>query len=80
MKHRRFPLDIKKQFFTVRVTEHWHWLTWNVVYSPSLGDILKDIKHFLQEQVDGQHGRGNTYLPVPMTLSSGNSFVPGHKQ
>ncbi|KAK4816073.1 hypothetical protein QYF61_011297, partial [Mycteria americana] len=36
VKHRRFPLNIRKHFFTVRVTEHWHRLPREVVESPSL--------------------------------------------
>ena len=40
LKHRRFPLNIRKDFFTVRVTEHWHRLPREVVESPSL-EIVK---------------------------------------
>ncbi|KFP51476.1 hypothetical protein N323_01684, partial [Cathartes aura] len=40
LKHRRFPLNIRKHFFTVKVTEHWHRLPREVVESPSL-EILK---------------------------------------
>jgi len=41
LKHRKFPLSIRKHFFlTVRVTEHWHGLPRDDVESPSLG-ILK---------------------------------------
>ncbi|KAK4817250.1 hypothetical protein QYF61_005463, partial [Mycteria americana] len=40
LKHRRFHLNIRKHFFTVRVTEHWHRLPREVVESPSL-EILK---------------------------------------
>ncbi|KFQ83609.1 hypothetical protein N337_12771, partial [Phoenicopterus ruber ruber] len=40
VKHRRFPLNIRKHFFTVMVTEHWHRLPREVVESPSL-EIFK---------------------------------------
>ena len=40
LKHRRFPLNIRKHFFTVRVTEHWHRLLMEVMESPTL-EILK---------------------------------------
>jgi len=40
MKHRRFPLNIRKLFFTVRVTKHLHRLSGKVVESPSL-EIFK---------------------------------------
>ena len=36
LKHRRFPLNFRKRFFTVRVTEHWDKLPREVVGSPSL--------------------------------------------
>ena len=36
LEHRRFPLNIRKNYFTVRVTEHWHRLPREVVESPSL--------------------------------------------
>ncbi|KAK4817356.1 LOW QUALITY PROTEIN: hypothetical protein QYF61_011038, partial [Mycteria americana] len=39
-KHRRFPLSIRKRFFTVRVTEHRHRLPGEVVKAPTL-EILK---------------------------------------
>ena len=39
VKHRRFPLNIRKHFFTVRVTEHWHRLPREAVESPL--EILK---------------------------------------
>ncbi|KAK4828080.1 hypothetical protein QYF61_023140, partial [Mycteria americana] len=40
LKHRRFLLNIRKCFFTVRVTKHWHKLPREVVEPPSL-EILK---------------------------------------
>ncbi|KFQ07261.1 hypothetical protein N329_01924, partial [Haliaeetus albicilla] len=40
LKHRRFPLNIRKHFFTLRVTERWHKLPRKVVEFPSL-QILK---------------------------------------
>jgi len=36
LKNRRFPVNIRKHSFTVRVIEHWHRLTREVVESPSL--------------------------------------------
>ncbi|KFV87701.1 hypothetical protein N308_08816, partial [Struthio camelus australis] len=40
LKHRKFHLNIRKNFFTVTVTEHWNRLPREVVESPSL-EILK---------------------------------------
>ena len=40
LKHRRFPLNTKNHFVTVRVTERWHRLPREVVASPSL-EIFK---------------------------------------
>jgi len=40
LKPRRFPLNIRKCFFTVKVTEHWHRLPREVVEFPSL-EVLK---------------------------------------
>jgi len=34
LKHRRLTLKIRKHFFPVRLTEHWHRLPMEVVESP----------------------------------------------
>ncbi|KFV87798.1 hypothetical protein N308_02318, partial [Struthio camelus australis] len=36
LKHRQFHLNMRKNFLTVRVTEHWSRLPREVVESPSL--------------------------------------------
>ena len=53
LKHRRFRLNIRKHFFPVRVTEHWHRLPMEAAESPSL-EIFKS-----------QHGRGQLALGGP---------------
>jgi len=40
MKYRRFPLNIRKHFSIVRMTEHWHRLPKEAVESPTL-EIFK---------------------------------------
>jgi len=40
VKQRNFRLNMRKNFFPLRVTEHWHRLPWKAVESPSL-EIFK---------------------------------------
>jgi len=40
LKHRKFQLNVRKNFFTLRMTQHWNRLPREVVDSPSL-EILK---------------------------------------
>jgi len=40
LRHRKFRLNIRKNYFSLRVTEPWHRLPREVVESPSL-EILK---------------------------------------
>jgi len=39
VKQRKFHVNMRKNFFPLRVTEHWNRLPREVVESPSLGDI-----------------------------------------
>jgi len=40
LKHRKFPLNKRKNFLTLRMTEHWNRLPREVVESPTL-EIFK---------------------------------------
>ena len=51
LKHRRFPLNIRKHFFTVRVTEHRHRLSSMVVDSPSLKIFKSHLDMVLGNQL-----------------------------
>jgi len=42
LKHRRFCLNIRRNFFTVTVTEHWHRLPREVMEYPSL-EVFKSL-------------------------------------
>jgi len=45
LKHRRFPLNIRKDFFTVRVTKHWHRLPRDCYGVSNLRDIKNPTGH-----------------------------------
>ncbi|KFP64712.1 hypothetical protein N322_13524, partial [Cariama cristata] len=47
----RFGLDIRKNFFTIRVVKHWNGLPWDVVDSPSLEAFKKRLDVALQDVV-----------------------------
>jgi len=50
LKHRRFPLNIRKHLFIVRVTEHWHRLPREAVESPALEIPKSHLAMALLEQ------------------------------
>ena len=51
LKHRRFPLNIRKHLFPVRVTEHWHRLPREAVESPSLEVFKSRLGMVLGNQI-----------------------------
>jgi len=51
LKHRRCPLNIRKNFFTVRVTEHWHRLPREVMESPPLEILRSHLDMVLGHQL-----------------------------
>jgi len=63
LKHKRFPLNIRKHIFSARMTEHRHRLSREVVQSPSL-EIFKShldmvLGHLLQvAMLENGGGRG----------------------
>ncbi|KAK4833089.1 hypothetical protein QYF61_027755 [Mycteria americana] len=65
MKHRRSPLNFRKHFFTVRVTEPWHRLPREAVESPSL-EIFKSCLN----NGPGQLALGSLYYVVQEGIQS----------
>jgi len=47
----RFRLDIRKNFFTLRVIKHWNWLPREVVESPSLELLKRRVDMELRDTV-----------------------------
>jgi len=50
-KHKRFLLNIRKHFFSVRVTEQWHGLPGELVKSPSLEIFQSHLEMVLGSQL-----------------------------
>ncbi|KFQ75658.1 hypothetical protein N335_05197, partial [Phaethon lepturus] len=47
LQHGKFHLNMRKNFFTVRVMEHWNRLPREVVESPSLETVKTRLDAFL---------------------------------
>ena len=59
LEHRKFRTNVRKNFFTVRVTEHWNRLPRQVVGSPSLEIFKTHLDAYLCDLVQGTcFGRG----------------------
>ncbi|KFP26580.1 hypothetical protein N325_05138, partial [Colius striatus] len=51
LEHKKFHLNIRKNYFTVRVTEQWHRLPRGVVESPSLEGFKTHLDMFLYDLI-----------------------------
>ncbi|KFQ34876.1 hypothetical protein N332_13434, partial [Mesitornis unicolor] len=51
LEHKRFHVNIRKNFFTLRVTEHWNRLPREVVECPSLEAFKTHLDVFLCDLV-----------------------------
>lgn len=47
LEHRRFHMNMRKNFFTLKMTEHWNGLTREVVGSPSVEIFKMHLDAFL---------------------------------
>jgi len=54
VKHRKFHPNTRKNFFPLRVTEHWNRLPWEAVESPSLEIFKARLDKFLLHPAVGE--------------------------
>ena len=47
LEHKRFHLNLRRNFFSVRVTEHWNRLPRGIVESPTLETFKTHLETFL---------------------------------
>ena len=49
LKEARFPLNIRKNFLTVRAVGQWNQLTWELVCAPTLEAFKKNLDDHLED-------------------------------